>query len=254
MKIVVPMSGTGSRFMKAGYKMPKPLIEVHGKPIIEHVVNLFPGEDDFIFICNEEHLQLTNLRSELNRIKPSGRIVSIAPHKLGPVYAVSKICDLLEDNVPVITTYCDYFMNWDYQDFKNTVERTGCDGAIPSYIGFHPHLLPEKNLYASTLVDADGYMVEIKEKQSYTADKALTPHSAGMYYFSKGSYIKKYFQKLMDDDIALNGEYYISLVYNLLQADGLKTLIYTNVSHFCQWGTPEDLEEYHYWGDIFGKY
>ena len=29
MQIVVPMAGHGSRFAKAGYALPKPLIEVH---------------------------------------------------------------------------------------------------------------------------------------------------------------------------------------------------------------------------------
>jgi len=56
MQIIIPMSGFGERFRRAGYKIPKPLIEVGGKPIIAHVIDLFPGEDDFTFICNEDHL------------------------------------------------------------------------------------------------------------------------------------------------------------------------------------------------------
>ena len=50
MKIVIPMSGIGKRFQDANYKDPKPLIRVEGKPIIEHVCDLFPGENQFIFI------------------------------------------------------------------------------------------------------------------------------------------------------------------------------------------------------------
>ena len=52
-RIIIPMSGLGQRFLDAGYNDPKPLIIVDGKPIIEHVVNLFPGEKDISFICNE---------------------------------------------------------------------------------------------------------------------------------------------------------------------------------------------------------
>ena len=33
--------------------------------------------------------------------------------------------------------------------------------------------------------------------------------------------------------------------------DGLKTLVYDKINHFCQWGTPFDLEEYNYWSEIF---
>ena len=52
-QIVIPMSGFGERFRKAGYKIPKPLIEIENKPIIAHVIDMFEGEDDFIFICND---------------------------------------------------------------------------------------------------------------------------------------------------------------------------------------------------------
>lgn len=55
----------------------------------------------------------------------------------------------------------------------------------------------------------------------------------------------------MDEDVSLNGEYYSSLTYNLLVRDQLKVLVYNQVKHFCQWGTPEDMEEYNYWAQIF---
>ena len=47
MQIVIPMSGFGERFRRAGYQIPKPLIEVDGKPIIAHVIDLFPQETNF---------------------------------------------------------------------------------------------------------------------------------------------------------------------------------------------------------------
>ena len=34
MKVIIPMSGVGRRFVEAGYTDPKPLISVDGKPII----------------------------------------------------------------------------------------------------------------------------------------------------------------------------------------------------------------------------
>ncbi|MEW5755401.1 MAG: hypothetical protein AB1810_03795 [Pseudomonadota bacterium] len=53
---VVAMSGFGERFRKAGYTVPKPLIEIDGKPIIAHVIDMFPGEKNFVFVCNQDHL------------------------------------------------------------------------------------------------------------------------------------------------------------------------------------------------------
>ena len=45
MHIIIPMSGSGARFLQAGYQDPKPLIVIDGKPVIEHVCDLFPGND-----------------------------------------------------------------------------------------------------------------------------------------------------------------------------------------------------------------
>lgn len=248
MQIVIPMTGVGQRFIDKGYKTPKPLIEVDGKPIIEHVVNLFPGEDDFIFICNTKHLQETNLREVLTRIAPKGKIVEIPPHKKGPVYAVYQIKDLLKDDEEVIVNYCDFGTYWDYKDFLNHTRSRNADGAIPSYKGFHPHMLGKIN-YAF-MRDEKQWMLEIREKQPFTSNRMNEYASNGTYYFKKGSYIKKYFKQLMDKDINLNGEYYVSMVYNLLVQDGLKVSIY-EIQHMQQWGTPGELEEYISWSDYF---
>ena len=48
------MSGIGNRFLQAGYQTPKPLIEIDGIPVIEHVIKMFPKEEDFVFICNSK--------------------------------------------------------------------------------------------------------------------------------------------------------------------------------------------------------
>ena len=68
MQIVIPMSGFGERFRKAGYTIPKPLIEVEGKPIIAHVIDMFPGEKNFLFIARENSY-VRNLEDALERIE-----------------------------------------------------------------------------------------------------------------------------------------------------------------------------------------
>jgi NDP-sugar pyrophosphorylase family protein len=243
------MSGIGKRFMEAGYSTPKPLIMVEGKPIIQHIVEKFdPQNDEFIFICNDIHLKETNMRSILENICTHKTIVQIPREKLGPVWAVMQVTEYFTDEEPCIVNYCDFNWQWDYIHFKNTVAANACDGSVISYIGFHPHLLGP-NTYAS-MRHEDNWMLEIKEKHSFTPNKMNCYQSSGTYYFSKGEYIKKYFQQLMDKKVDLSGEYYVSLVYNELQEAGLKTYIY-EIPTFMQWGTPDDLQEYIYWSDYF---
>ncbi len=242
------MSGMGNRFVAAGYKTPKPLIEIDGMPIIEHVVKMFPGEKDFIFICNSKHLKETPMRSILQRIAPGGSIVEIPPHKKGPVFAVHAVSGMIGEEEEVIVNYCDFSCHWDYQDFLNHTRNRDADGAVPAYKGFHPHMLGSTN-YAFMREDQQ-WMLEIKEKEPFTDNRMQEYASMGTYYFKKGTYVKKYFQELMDQGIDLKGEFYVSLIYNLLVADGLKVSIY-DVQHMLQWGTPEDVEEYQGFSEYF---
>ncbi len=242
------MSGMGNRFVAAGYTTPKPLIEIDGMPIIEHVVKMFPGETDFIFICNSKHLQETNMREVLMRIAPGGVIREIPPHKKGPVYAVLQVADLLADEEEVIVNYCDFSCYWDYSDFLKHTRDRKADGAVPAYKGFHPHMLGTTN-YAF-MRDDKQWMLEIKEKEPFTDNRMQEYASMGTYYFRKGSYVKKYFSELIEKGIDLKGEFYVSLIYNLLVQDGLKVSIY-DVQHMLQWGTPQDVEEYLGFSDYF---
>ena len=53
MKVIISMSGMSSRFTNAGYNVPKFMIKVDGKTVIEHIVDLYPIDSDFIFIIND---------------------------------------------------------------------------------------------------------------------------------------------------------------------------------------------------------
>ena len=250
MHIIIPMSGIGKRFIEEGYKVPKPLIRVDEKTIIEHVCNLFPDENKFTFICNSKQLADTNIKQVLQSIKPNSNIIGIPNHKKGPVYAVSLVNEVIEDDEEVIVSYCDFGTYWDYKNFLKHTRDRDADGAIVAYKGFHPHMLGNTN-YAF-MQDKKQWMLKIKEKQPFTNNRMQEYASNGIYYFKRGSYVKKFFQKLIDDNISFKGEYYVSLVYNLLASNGLKVSIY-EIQHMLQWGTPQDFEDYTMWSKYFSN-
>lgn len=253
MKIVIPMTGYGSRFVAAGYKELKPLIPVQGKPILQWIVDgVFPGERDILLICRKEHLDtIPGMREKLAEIALTAEIFAIDNWvKKGPVYDVLRASDRISDDAPCVISYCDYFLYWDWEKFKRDVAARGCEGCVPCYTGFHPHLIPAKNLYASCLTDEEENLIEIREKFSFEPDKTKARHSPGVYYFKTGKLLKRYCQALVDSGEELRGEYYASLPYNRMVRDGLKVWVPANVEQFCQWGTPEDLWEYLYWTDL----
>lgn len=250
MQIIIPMTGYGSRFVSAGYHILKPFIEMEGKPVIQWVVkDIFPGEQDILFVCRKEHLDtLPYVRRILEDIAPTAHIYVVDDWvKKGPVYDVLRAQEAIKDDEPTIINYCDFYMVWDWKKMKAAIEDRGCDGCIPCYTGFHPHLYPQKNIYASCLTDKDGNLIEIKEKYSFEKDKTKAKHSPGTYYFKSGMLLKKYCQKLVDSGQDINGEFYASMPYNFMVKDGMKVWIPTDIDYFCQWGTPEDMSESVYW-------
>ena len=250
-QLIIPMSGIGKRFIDAGYTDPKPLIEVDGHPIIKHVVDLFTDVTDVTFICNEKHLKETNMRDILESISPGCKIYEVSNNnRKGPVDAVYQIKDQIKDDSEVIVSYCDYGTYWNFESFLKTVRDGNFDGSIPCYTGFHPHMLGGDN-YAFCRED-NKVLIEIKEKEPFTDNKMNEYASNGTYYFKSGSILKKYFKELMDLDINLKGEFYISLVYNLLVKDGLRVNIF-EIENMLQWGTPYDLEIYKGWSNYFSK-
>ncbi len=245
------MGGHGYRFAREGYQDPKPLIPVDGKPIIEHIVGLFPGDHDFVFICNDVHLSQTNMRNVLSGIKPSAKIVEIPSHHYGPVYTILNAQEHIKDDEPTIITYCDIFLDWDFEHFSKTMAESDYDAALVVFKGFHPPLARE-GYYASVRTGEDGLAAEVREKSSFTENKMDSWNSAGVHYFKTGKMIKKYFQEMKDHEMTVNDEYYVSVSHNLLIRDGLKNGIYP-VQYFISWGKPVDLREYQYWSKHFNN-
>lgn len=260
MQIIIPMSGFGERFRRAGYIVPKPLIRVDGKPMIGHVIDLFPGEADFTFICNEDHLANPDYRMAqiLKELCPTGRIVGIPAHKQGPIYAVCQVEGLLDPSRPVVVNYCDFTCYWNWDHFKSYVATLACAGAIPAYRGFHPNTLGTTNyaylreVPSNILGKESGLLLDIQEKQPYTDNRMQEYASSGTYYFATAKIMSEAFAQTMEQNLNINGEFYVSLAYKPMLSQGEKIAIYP-IQHFMQWGTPEDLSEYKSWSDTFKR-
>ena len=250
MHIVIPMSGFGERFRDAGYTVPKPLIEVEGLPIIAHVIQLFPSETQFTFICNEAHMANSDyqMAAILQQYCPTGTVITVASHRLGPVYAVLQACDAIPDEEEVIVNYCDFTCDWDYAHFKAWLARVRPAGCIPAYRGFHPHSLG--STYYAYMKHNNFWLEDIQEKQPYTDTPMNEMASSGTYYFASGALMKQYFERAYQEGLTVNNEYYVSMVYKPMLADACQIAVY-ELDHFMQWGTPQDLSEYCYWSKVF---
>ena len=226
MRVVIPMSGTGSRFSEKGYKEIKPLVPVFGVPIIENIVKKFSSKDHFIFICRDEHLlnKDLDLRNYLNNIAPNTTVLNVENHKLGPVHSILQIHKYIDDDDELIINYCDFDWRWNYEEFQKwlTVEKPAA--ALCVYSGFHPHYINPAP-YAH-IRNQQHNVLEIREKQSFTKYREEEPAASGTFYFSSGKLLLDACKWLVKKDDRVNGEFYVSLLFNYFPSKGLRTLTY----------------------------
>ena len=250
MQLVIPMSGVGQRFKDRGYKLPKPFIEISGKPILQHVIDMFPGIEEVLFIVNEEHFGDTELKieSRLTRICPDAKIAVIDSHKLGPAWAILQASRYINLNSPVVVNYCDFACTWDFSAFRSDLE-SGIDGLIATYSGFHPHML-RNTQYAYLKLNELGNLIEIQEKLSFTSSPMLEPASSGTYGFGTGQILLDAINKQISLGDSYNSEYYSSLTYKNMITCG-QVIKSFEIEKFFQWGTPEDFEDFKRQKDFF---
>ena len=246
MKIVITLSGNSERFTSKGYPI-KSLIKIEDKRIIDYVLDMFPNVDDkdFLFIVRREDLSAHGIDRAILQSKVS-KIFAIDKNNLGPVYSISNAFDSIPDDEEIVVSYCDFTQKWDFDEFIKFCRESNSDGCIVTHLGFVPHKLYNKSFAFLTVNESDNTVSYVHEKKPINQVKPNEPASSGIYYFKSGALLKKYFKKLMDEKICVNGEYYVTVPYNLMIKDGLKVTHYVTNKYACL-GIPTDVECYKAW-------
>lgn len=254
MKIIIPMAGYGKRYNEEHFFSPKPLIEIDGRKIIEHVINMFPRDSEFIFLCNNQHLKKSPLKQVLTRAAPNSMIISITDEYMnGPVSSCVPALNLIDDDEEIVVNYCDFVQTWNFNDFMSSIHKKNAKGAMATFIGFHPSSLGD-TYYCYLKVNKDNWITDISEKKSFSKDRTKDYASTGTYYFAKGKIFKKYVQEtLKTKGLKVSEEYYMSFPYILMIRDNLRILNFP-VSKFICLGTPRDYHMYKFWSEFFLKY
>lgn len=244
-ELLIPMSGQGVRYQKAGYTDPKPLIKVNGTPMIERLLSNFPQHWNCTFVMAENHRD-TKLPSFLKKLRPQSRLLYVTEHKEGPLKAIEAALPHLPSEAPVLVSYCDYGMIWDAGQFEKLVQETKCDACLISYKGFHAHYL-SPTTYAYSRMDGE-FVKEVREKGSFTSNRENEFASAGGYYFKSAKILKEAGDHQRKLNLNVNGEFYTSLTTEaLLKLRPEADVRVFEIPAFFQWGTPQDLKSFEYW-------
>jgi HAD superfamily hydrolase (TIGR01509 family) len=229
LNILIPMAGKGSRFLKAGYTFPKPLIEIKQKPMIQWTIESLNMEANFIFIIQKEHQKKYNIKSLLLTLKPNSKIIELNHITKGAACTTLLAKKYINNNNPLIIANSDQFIEWDSNKELYSFSNKKLDGGILTFEAFHP-----KWSYAK--IDEKTQLVtKVAEKEVISNNATV-----GVYYWKKGSDYVKYAEKMIKKNIRVKNEFYVCPVFNEAIQDKKKIGI-CKVKNMYGLGTPEDL-------------
>ena len=230
MKILIPMAGEGSRFVKEGYTFPKPLIDVRGKPMIQSVVENLDFDCEYIFLVRKKHVeQYSGLIDTLDRIT-NGRFNYVEVDGLTEGAACTALLaeKYIDNDEGLLIANSDQHIEYERENFITLKSLTNVDAMVYTFNAVHPK-------WSFVKTNSRGFVTEVAEKRPIS-----NIATCGIYWYRRGSDFVKYAKQMIKKDIRVNNEFYIAPVYNELIQDG-KTLVPFYVHKMWGIGTPEDL-------------
>jgi HAD superfamily hydrolase (TIGR01509 family) len=228
LNILIPMAGAGSRFEKAGYSFPKPLIEVNNKPMIQTVVENLNLEGKYTYIVQQNHREKYNLDVLLNIISQNANIVNVNGITDGAACTTLLAKDIINNDNPLVIANSDQYVEWDTSEFMYKMQEQDVDAGILCFNSTHPK-------WSFVKVNEDGFVTEVAEKKPIS-DIA----TVGIYYWKRGSDYVKYAEQMIAKNKRYNNEFYVCPVFNEAINDGKKIKTFM-IEKMWGIGTPEDL-------------
>jgi len=210
MKIIIPMAGMGKRMRPHTLTVPKPLIPVAGKPMVQRLV------EDIAKVCTTKIDEIGfvigkfGAEAEANLIKIAENVgakgkIYYQEEALGTAHAILCAKELLDGKV--IVAFADTLFR---ADFKLSEEN---DGTI------WVQKVGDPKAFGVVKINSDNVITDFIEKpQEFVSDLAII----GIYYFKDGANLRSEMQYLIDNDLKEKGEYQLTNALENMKAKGVK--------------------------------
>ncbi len=198
MKIIIPMAGMGKRMRPHTLTIPKPLLLIAGKPIVQRLVeDIAKTIDDDIeeiaFIIGDFGKEVEDKLHAIAANLNTKASIYYQEEALGTAHAILCAKDSLEGNV--VVAFADTLFK---ADFKMDASK---DGII------WVQKIEDPSAFGVVKVDENNVITDFVEKpEKFVSDLAII----GIYYFKDGGYLKDELQYLIDNNIKEKGEFQLT--------------------------------------------
>jgi len=210
MKIIVPMAGIGKRLRPHTLTIPKPLIPIAGKPIVQRMVEDIAGVcsakiDEVAFVVGNFGKEVEKVLINIARSLNAKGTIYYQQEALGTAHAV--LCAKESLNGEVVVAFADTLFK---AGFKMDTSKDG---------NIWVHKVEDPAGFGVVKVNDDNEITAFVEKpDTFVSDLVIM----GIYYFKDGVYLKNELQYLVDNDIKDKNEYQITSALENMKNKGTK--------------------------------
>jgi glucose-1-phosphate thymidylyltransferase len=226
MKIIIPMAGMGKRMRPHTLTVPKPLIPVAGKPMVQHIV------EDIVSVCVEKIDEVAFITGRFGE-ETEKKLINVAEQigakgticyqdtPLGTAHAILCAAESLKGKV--IVAFADTLFK---ADFK-------LDESKEAVIWVQK--IKDPSAFGVVTLAENGAISGFAEKpKTFVSDLAII----GIYYFKSGENLKKELQFLIDNSVVKGGEYQLTDALENMKNKGI-SLYPGNVAEWLDCGNKD---------------
>lgn len=195
MKIIIPMAGMGKRMRPHTLTVPKPLIPLAGKPIVQHLVEDLAQMcaeqiDEIAFVIGRFGEATEKMLIQIAESQGAKGTICYQDEALGTAHAVLCAKEQLEGKVIVAFADTLFRANFTIDEAK--------DGIL------YVQQIPDPSAFGVVKLNDNGQIVDFVEKsKEFVSDLAMI----GCYYFKQGELLRRECEYLIDNNIMKSGEY-----------------------------------------------
>lgn len=236
--LIQPMGGQGTRFSKKGYELPKPMLELQGKPFfywsIRSVIRSMDIED-LICVVLKEHEERFHIVESIHSFFPNARIKVIDHVLNGAVFTCEEGLTYVDDDLPVLFNDCDHvFSSSEFTAYCNSMKGSSSQ-TLPIFDGALLTFSSDDPAYSYVRFDTGDRVIGTVEKE-VVSNKAI----CGAYYFrNKNIFLTSMESYLMECEYE---ELFISGLYNEMIRQGKEVGVFSLDEHIS-YGTPQELKQ-----------
>ncbi len=229
--LIMPMGGAGSRFFKNGFVMPKPLIEINGRPFLYWAtmsIKKYVDIADLTFVVLQEHIDEFHIDQEILKWFPEARIEVIPRLLPGAVMTCLEGLRNIRDDQPVLFNDCDHMFRC--SAFNNAIASGAWDfdGALLTFPSDQPQ-------FSYIRYDESGERIVGTVEKEVVSNQAI----CGAYVVKNAEIFRKMAEQYLEE--CSYSEYFVSGIYNVMCRKNMTIQNY-EVDFHVPFGTPAEYE------------